>query len=119
MPDASLLSDGQVTALVGAIVSGAAGVGAVIKWCAGRIVRALDRNSETSERHAQELVRLGERVDRVTEWVDFHRREDETPLHPMGPEERRGDRRERERVKTPVRGVATEYSHVKRRDDER
>jgi len=108
--DVSLLSDSQATAIVAAIVTGATGIGAVVKWCAGRIVRALDRNSDAYEQHAKELVRLGERVEVVAAWVDDHRRSDETPVE--------GTRLARVRVNTPVRGVSTEYSHVKRRSDD-
>lgn len=67
-----VLTDTQFAVLVSAIVAAAGGLGTTIKWAVGRVVRALDTNSEAMLANAEKATALATKIDRVDSWLDQH-----------------------------------------------
>lgn len=75
----SLLTDGQVAALVSALVTVGGAMVAAGKWAVNRITKALDDNSavhrevaSANVEHAKAMTALSVKIDHVTEWVEEH-----------------------------------------------
>lgn len=73
------LSDVQFEALVGVITAVGAVVAAALRWSVKRVVKAIDRNSDSHEKvagsyveHAKAMTALTIKIDSVAEWVEEH-----------------------------------------------
>jgi hypothetical protein len=75
------MTDGQFNTLIAAIVAGLAGVGAVIKWSVGRIVKAIDANSASMIENTKSNAVLATKIDHVTAYIQAESERDQESPH--------------------------------------
>lgn len=85
------MSDAQLAAIVSAITVAAGIIGAAIRWSAGRIIKALDANSESNVKLTVKMAEFTIRMEDITRFV-----EENTPVNQPIPQPPR---------KTPRGGV--------------
>lgn len=91
------MTDAQLGAILTAITVAAGILGTAIRWSAGRIIKALDANSESNIGLTARLAEFTVRLEDVSRFVEEH-----TPVNQPIPTPGR---------KTPARGVAlSEYA---------
>lgn len=97
-----LLSDAQLAAIVGAIITVGGGLVGVLRWAAGRFVRALDDMAKGAVQTGKDLVELR---SVVREGRDDIREIRDGLIALTSPSEQTGRRRERHQVATSPLGV--------------
>lgn len=111
---APMIDNGQLAAILAAIVSVAGIIGGAIRWSVKRLTKALDDNTASNKADAEakltlakEMAVLSERINRVAAFVEEHTPPPQEPPKPP-------------RRKTPAYGTEYAYQRPKTRggDDE-
>lgn len=83
------MTDGQLTAILAAIVACAGVIGGAIRWSVKRLTKALDDNTLSNKADAnaklelaKEMAILSERINRVSDFVEEHTPPPQEPPKP-------------------------------------